>query len=81
VLQKSTGQKRIVSHMNGTQPWRLRLIGASLAAGMGGLNQQRGGPGGGAPGGGGGGPPPAPKELREGDWQCPGCGNTNFAFR
>ena len=25
--------------------------------------------------------PPPPKELREGDWLCPGCGNTNFAFR
>ncbi|EIE25454.1 hypothetical protein COCSUDRAFT_61671 [Coccomyxa subellipsoidea C-169] len=27
------------------------------------------------------GAPPAPKELREGDWPCPGCGNTNFSFR
>lgn len=34
-----------------------------------------------APAGRGAGGPPAPKELREGDWPCPGCGNTNFSFR
>lgn len=32
-------------------------------------------------GGGAGGGPPRPKEAREGDWACPGCSNTNFAFR
>ncbi len=22
-----------------------------------------------------------PKEMRDGDWPCPGCGNINFSFR
>lgn len=37
--------------------------------------------GGGASGGRGAGGPPKPKEARDGDWACPGCGNVNFSFR
>ena len=60
------------------------------AGGQQGGYQQSAPPGGGYGGGQGGygagagagaGGPPKPRQMREGDWECTGCGNTNYAFR